>query len=452
MGGNYTLPALPMGAQFVVDKVTGNDNTGSRYGKPYLTIAAALAAATAGSDDTILVLAGAYTDSGMTLKNKVHFYFMPGAKITTSGATNPLIFTDAGAAVTCVIDGAGEFFLAGSATDYDINWRAILTTNNAATNIVFRGKTLSAQEDDTHSACLAIQNASRVVIDVQEIVAGVASNCMMWGGGDFYCRAKIIRASAGSISYTVWAVEPAGAAVLNGYVEADLIDNPGYAAISQTGLTANWKLWVNAKEIRGTLGGASQAVIESLGNGKIYVKAEKINCKNAPLLKQTGGEVWIQSQKVSSDISVGDPNLVNNVGRFVWITGGTLYMNVDHFECVTAGLARAFWNNGGTVHLRGMQCLIDNGSGFTHDAGTSHISDLRIDTSGTNSATNRPVILGGAGCTLKNCTLVNPALCLESVYAAAAQTLKSKGTCVKVAKHANVTVQIEALLVDANVS
>jgi len=83
----------------VVDDVNGNDSTGvvGRLDKPFFTLLAAQTAASAGT--TIVVYPGSYTSNSLG-KDGVNWYFMPGATVTTVGnvfnALTAMSFTVAG--------------------------------------------------------------------------------------------------------------------------------------------------------------------------------------------------------------------------------------------------------------------------------------------------------------------------------------------------------------------
>ncbi len=97
-----------------VDIVNGVDATGARgrSDKPFLTLAAAKTAASAG--DTIIVRPGAYTGNNL-FKTGVNWYFMLGAQVTHGGATTAAIFDDnASGAVTTRIAGYGVFIGSGA--------------------------------------------------------------------------------------------------------------------------------------------------------------------------------------------------------------------------------------------------------------------------------------------------------------------------------------------------
>jgi hypothetical protein len=105
-GGASSGGITTAGNAVFVSKV-GADGTGDRgdFGKQFLTLSAAKAAATSG--DTVFVFPGAYSDTDL-LKDGVNWHFYSGASVTnSSGAT--AIFDDSGGAVTSTITGDGVF-------------------------------------------------------------------------------------------------------------------------------------------------------------------------------------------------------------------------------------------------------------------------------------------------------------------------------------------------------
>lgn len=93
----------------------GNDTTGTRnnLAKPFLTLEAAVAAASSG--DTIYVYPGSYTVTTTTTnglaKSGVNWFFFPGAIVTK--ISNGWMFSLSGLASTCNVYGKGTFYKTG---------------------------------------------------------------------------------------------------------------------------------------------------------------------------------------------------------------------------------------------------------------------------------------------------------------------------------------------------
>jgi hypothetical protein len=307
-------------APLVVSQSQGNDATAARFGSPYQTLGAAKSAALAG--DTIVVMDGTFNERDL-LKNNVHWYFMAGTKVLYTGP-NPnqndrAIFDDSGGAVACRIDGYGEFVWGGDnglLTTAGGNSGGVLWLQNSASAVSIRGYRASIYlyasiGQDTYT--LFVENCAQFFGNF-EIVETEANpgGAVGWFDGDFNLVSKIIRASTSS--YTVWAREPSGGVSKNGYIEADLIDNPSYAAVRLEGTSASYKLWIRAKEIRGRSGGASNGAIQQSGGGKLYLDAEKIDntslgapnayVRLSPAIYVTGGEAWVRAQKITTNLNV----------------------------------------------------------------------------------------------------------------------------------------------------
>ena len=143
-----------------VDDVNGNDGTAvsGDLNKPYLTLLAAQTAASIG--DTIVVYPGTYT-TGALGKNRVNWYFFPGAQVsfTVTGWSIPL----SGSGQSYSVYGFGEFVSVSnfvtlqSSGDYYIesvsmNGVALLIGNNSNTTIKSRSVTMVSGGTITSSA------------------------------------------------------------------------------------------------------------------------------------------------------------------------------------------------------------------------------------------------------------------------------------------------------------
>lgn len=124
----------------------GNDSTGSRtnMGKPFLTLEAALSAATSG--DTIVVFPGSYTvtTTGTTglAKDGVSWYFNPNTNVTKS--TSGSLFVISGFTGSFNVLGYGNFTCNGSAGNV---WQ--ITGNRQNVNHTFEFDTATCTTTDT---------------------------------------------------------------------------------------------------------------------------------------------------------------------------------------------------------------------------------------------------------------------------------------------------------------
>jgi hypothetical protein len=226
------------------------------------------------------------------------------------------IFDDEAGPVTCRIDGYGEFIWEGDNVNVVTTGGVsggVLWLQNAGSNVSLRAyrATIGSHANigqDTHT--LFIENCAQFFGSFEIIENGAdPGGPLTWFDGNFNLYAKIIRAF--SSSYSVWAKEPPTGSNKNGYIEADLIENPGYSAVRLESEVPNsqYKLWVRAKEIRGRSGGASIGAIQQSG-GKLYLETEKIEntslgrpgayVQESPAVYITGGEAWVRAQKINT--------------------------------------------------------------------------------------------------------------------------------------------------------
>src|SRR5258705_7452520 len=218
-------------APLVVSQQTGNDATASRYGFPYKTLGAAKTAAVSG--DTIVVADGTFNERDL-LKNGVNWYFIVGTKVfyqpASSSGLDRAIFDDSAGAVTCRIDGYGEFV-------WDADHGNLVTTGGQSASVVWLQNSASEvsirayrasngptapQGQDTHT--ILLENCTQFYGSFEILENSTApGGAFTWFDGNFNLYSKIIPAA--DSSYTVWAREPAGGSTKNGYIGGDLIDN-----------------------------------------------------------------------------------------------------------------------------------------------------------------------------------------------------------------------------------
>lgn len=140
-GGVAAYETALSGKQVWVDSVNGNDATGARgrRDKPFLTVQAAITAATAG--DVVNVGPGIYTGT-ITLKNGVNIACSPGVifRHTLPAGTTPdhQHITDGGVAVTCEFSGRPQIELtANEPGNSGINFAVTLTGASTVTMDLF---------------------------------------------------------------------------------------------------------------------------------------------------------------------------------------------------------------------------------------------------------------------------------------------------------------------------
>ena len=464
-----------------VDGVGGSDTLGHLY---FRTLTAAKNEATTG--DTIIVYPGTYEENDL-LKDGVNWHFMAGALVTYTNDGSALtygIFDDrTTGAVTCAITGDGDFHFGCEVKNYGTDADPVATpTNNGTTKGML---TITESDSDVTFTCRNVTLASpgyifafyigdgTVSINFNDVLdtrydtstflgndsaedpinATSSANGLKWLYGECYIKGNRIKVC----EYAVDAEQEAGhAGTDNLWMEVGRLHNKGTNSscvyIWGAGTSAAWKTWITVDEIISD--SASFSGYAGIADGRHYLFASKVSAPDAIALADCDGLYWITCQKITGTSTTA----LTWKGANVALTstfGGTAYFNVMLIEtAASAGDPRsALLVDGGTLYLG--PCLITqaDGVGVTHAGGTANLNGVRIDTSATNTATNRPVVVSDAGLRLNGCTLICPAACLESIYAATAKTIKVYGqTFAAVAKHANVTVQVGTLTIDANVT
>jgi len=160
--GNWRKYATPSGGSSIltgnvtyVDAVNGNDGTATLgdFTKPFLTVGAAITAATAGY--TIVVRPGVYSNETNLLKDSVDWYFMPNTKVSQSITAIEGMFQD-GTEVVSRITGYGVFI-------DTLGARAnILNVSNSSSNIYFEAQSLLVGNGDINS-CIYIADGTSIV-------------------------------------------------------------------------------------------------------------------------------------------------------------------------------------------------------------------------------------------------------------------------------------------------
>ena len=430
---------------------------------PFTTLAAAKAEAQSG--DTIVVSPGTYNENDL-LKDGVNWLFLEGAivdwNVPSVEDAGFGIFDDrASGPVTCNVSGRGIFkfhedtiYSAGAGNG---NTLGMIVITNGATSFTLKAAALYAGTFNQVASGVAIyvQNALLVDVEVDLIkdvnwktlsapdpadAATTLQNQMFglwWVRGETYLRAKQILCS----QYSIWADGPNDTAVTSDlWVTADYIESnisPAYYASGQTG--NNYRVWLQLKEIvsSGINGGSN-----IIGGGRHYIVADKITTSSGIGFSVNGDAghiptVWLTAQKLSG------------TGNNLRIDAGTVFANILHFEDL-AGILAALNINGGELHLTGGYAKVLNGVGINHTGGVADIFGLKIDTTSTNHVNNHGVKVSGAGLVLRSCVL-RVAPLADSVNSTGAQTITNYGSVANKNKHANVTVNVQPIIVDPNV-
>jgi hypothetical protein len=436
---------------------------------PYTTLGAAKAAARGG--DTIVVAPGTYTENDL-LKDGVNWFFSPGAFVTY--ATTALqansndmiygIFDDrSSGAVECTIGGHGSFKV--TSRGY-VNLVGTLVITNGNTKINFSGREIgfATYHDNVAGigtrAAVYVKNAVRVDVNCDRIYGARGTQYdtglldegdpifwsdfgsgIYWELGDLYVRCGSVEKISG---YGAWGNQPRGnVTAANLWLNADFIENHIYMdggsdAAGQVG-TYNWRSWIVAKEIF--------EGIAYFDYGRHYLTVQKINLQSAYMSFNGAPQVWITAQKMTN----------TQAGAWMMLQAGNggspvVYADVMHFEDAQGAfyLGGISISDNSELHLRGLHLKTGAGPAVVHNGGNARIQGMTIDTSLANKPNNHAVKVVGAGLVLDHCVLIAPPLA-NSINAAAGQTVTCYGVKANRAKHANVTVNVDPIVVDANV-
>lgn len=173
-----------------VDAVNGNDGTAvlGSFNKPYLTLGAAVTAATSGY--TIVVRPGTYSNAAQLLKDGVDWYFMPNTIVSQTNATGQAMFDDAGGNdAVCKITGYGNFVdtLGGEG--------CVLKLADAATNVYFEAQDISVGNGNTDVG-ISIEGAT-VTINIKGTVWSSSYDAVIVSSGTLNLVAdKLLSTSA----------------------------------------------------------------------------------------------------------------------------------------------------------------------------------------------------------------------------------------------------------------
>ena len=390
-----TALRLGSGKTLYVDSVNGNDSTGSRQtANPFLTLAAAKTAAVSG--DTIVVYPGTYTIATTMLKNGVNWHGIDATVESTVADGSALLddsSTGANGAVTCRITG-----------NFKLKRATVIKLVNTDSDVVIECDTMEYLAGGTTVApgvdCLVYHIRGRLEITANLISAPTTIG-IYWENGPHHTKVSTLE--SGIYPIYAFAVE---AMTGDMFVTAQLID----CLVEEKAITIgdsaafNPVVWVNAQLIRATGGG----ILEATG-GKMYIQALKLQA-GGDLASITGGKHYITTQKIE--------------GRAFGVSGGELWIEADQWEdnglsgdvlTVSGGTA---WVKGGTMNKTVA------GDGITVSGGALQVTDLRIDTSISN--TSNPIVKSGGTLTLGGCYLFAEAS-RDSIAAATAQDVQVYG-------------------------
>lgn len=419
-----------------VDAVNGSDVNGARgnLSKPFASLGKAKTNALAG--DTVMVLAGSYTNNDLG-KAGVNWFFMDGSRVyfTDSGSGAGYGFFDdrSSGATTNTVEGLGEF-------TYDspgnTNVLGPFVVTNRLSEITFRARRIIFRDTlggNAVSGCIAVKNCKSVYAYLDELVdldfGHLDSYCsgIYWEGGETHVTVNRIKMDDG---YLIWAKENATGTTnglwvtANQMVQVDAVGGTG--AIQVDALTDPFRVWIDAKEITTAVG----AAYRQSGGGRVYVRAEKINSGDQFPVQLLGGNLWLDSQKLTGK-------------GWLNVSGGFLWGNVNHFEDLGGGTTPGLTFSGGTNYLRGGMAIITNLPVVRWIGGSVTLEGITANTMG-GTLTNAPVwaFSTNGDLTLKNCSLLGGNT--NSIFATNAQSITVKGI-LSIASNINANVTITGL-------
>jgi hypothetical protein len=448
--GPFFKPTPPLsGNTLWVDSINGNDSSGARGNAllPFLTVAAALAAASSG--DTVVIRPGTYAVTASILKNGVNI-FAWGATITMTGvALQAGQLSDGGSAITCNVYG-GNYSRTESVDSGDGVHARIVGVSNASSNIKIWAEsiTFSSTMSSTGNYCVW-QEAGTMFLDCTLISATASSGNnavgVAWLNGAGYVRSQNINTTLLGV-YSQVDATPTG----DFFVECDVIDTSSgvsgtNAAIWQNGSDSTAAIWIRASVVKCQATSAARSVLTSASKAnKLYLTTQKI----FGLARFDGsGLTYITADKWETLANGGVSQAL-----FIAATAGTIFVDCRHYDPVSF-TGSAIRNLSGTADLRIGAGYFTGGSGSAFglrcDGGTTRSNGLRIDTS-ANSGTN-PVSAGGGVVILTNCTLVAEGSA-DSITAGSAQNVVAMASYTNRAVNGNVTITVTGgLTVDSDV-
>lgn len=297
------------GSKTLVVSTVGNNTAAALdpYGTEFLTIQAAVTAATAG--DLVIVRPGTYANP-VVLKNGVNIFALPGVTIkpATAGGT---LFSDAGVAVTCMIDGCADF-ASGQAGDE-------FCSLTGASSLVIRGRSVAF----THNTCYGLRAlAPGISIDL-DIMEGISCKAAVLLNTED-CTVRIRARTIASVSGYIVAIAGASTNMITVEATDSIIGATVLLDQISNGAT---RVTIKAPRVVATDSGDYTFKVNNTGTGaKYYLDAdEAVLCVNA---RAVNGEV---SLRVGTLLPVA--NNINPVSA----GGGRLYIKADEVRALPGG-------------------------------------------------------------------------------------------------------------------
>lgn len=439
------LHAILVGKTVFVDSVNGVDATGVRgdASKPFLTGRAAITAASSG--DTVHFRPGTYNQTGFG-KAGVTFFFEQGAICDGSEAEPEeiLIFRST-TLVSPIVFGLGRFETAAGLpviypdpVSHHLEGRTFKQTGTGA-----RISPIYISDSPTASnkiTVVAHEEISTAATDSESAeLFTLPAEAIWWRGGLMHITSPLISGRA-SLSYDC---VPA----IDGYITADRIvgriQTASEAATAAGTGSSSAALWVVTKTFQPHSALVASTVLSLNTPNKFYLTAQKMF--GSVFIGTSNGPAYITLDKWEATATAAGAVRVfaqlDSTSEIVIKGRPTL----DPKAFTGASIV----SSGSDVTIYGMRLVGNSGlNGLSITAGKLRLVDCLIDTSA--NASTSPITKSGGVLILDNCTLISGSA--ASITAATAQNVIVYNSRANVAKHANVTIQVGTLTVDAAVA
>ena len=446
---------------------SGNDTLASRGSitNPFQTLQAARDNALVG--DTIFVGPGNYTANDL-MRSGINWYFYPGSVVshneTFTGAIAYSIFDDRpSSGVNCIIDGKGTFryttnVLAGGSSGSSDTAYGILLTTFKDSVVSFSAKDLLLQSYNfAYANGVTCLSGAYINVNVENIFdLGTGTTVIDPGdgitelhsivGGVFWMHPRELYLKADKIittQYCVWGGEERdiNSRKIDVWIDVNYIEGIETACSYTDAYSLDHRTWEHYKEAKTIAGGR----FNYLGNGKHYVKADKISCLGSiSAFAQNGsGQLWLDVQKLTCSGSTSQSILE--------LSDGKSFINIHQLEDLGGcqSLVRCI---GGEHYVNIGYGNILSGKGIRHEGGRLELQGMKIVTTGGSNNNNVPVYATASGLVLKGCSLVGyTGVNARSVSGTASIGVANYGSVANTSGWSSTPILVQSLVVDSNV-
>ncbi len=435
---NYFGSRVLNGNIAVVDSVNGDAGTLGSFTKSYSGPELAQADATSGY--CIDVYPGSFALSSSIGKAGVGWRFAAGVTLTMTDSGNAIgVIDDGGSAMTFTVSGEADLVLAGTVVAGQRS--AVIHTRNASSNVVVecRSVTNNAGIGILANSSAIIGTAGTLKVRTRSIVSSHMYGAW-WENGQTDVTTEDITCTGGAVPVLATGVgSPTGDFNLTALrISTTGLTTDAAAVLMASSAQTESKLWVNVQIVS-----SDRAAVGNQG-GKLYVNAQKLagctgigaNTEGVVSMTAAAGPSWLTFQKVTGTYGYG----IRHDGGTSFITS----QQIEDLGNLTAGINVT----GGTLTLSGVSVIILTGNGVNISGGTLRLINCRIDT--TASASGFPINVTGGTLVIQSCVLL-AAGSQVCVTAASGKTITNYGSVANTAKSSNITVNVQAILVDVNV-